>query len=79
MQLIDAIKREQADRKLNDAELSRLLGFRQSVWSRIKRGERKPGLKFLTAIRKSLPNLKPLIWEYEEWLSEKKDNGSKGE
>jgi len=57
MQLIDAIKKEQAERGLSDAGLSRLLGVDASLWSRVKRGERPPGAKFLRGVMAHLPEL----------------------
>jgi len=71
MNLIEAIKKEQAGRKLNDTQLARLLEIDLSTWSRIKSGERPPGGKFLKAVMTHLPELALVVIDYM------RDNGSK--
>ncbi|MEN8493560.1 helix-turn-helix transcriptional regulator [Dehalococcoides sp. THU3] len=46
---------------LNDKELAIKLGISNSYFSRIKRGIRKPTVKFYSGIGRAFPELKPLI------------------
>jgi len=64
MDLIEAIKKEQGERGLNDTKLSALLGIDLSTWSRIKRGVRPPGGKFLTAVMRNLPEIGLVVIDY---------------
>jgi len=46
---------------ISDRELSRKLGIDHSTYSCIKRGLRKPGLKFYQGVVNAFPDLKPLV------------------
>lgn len=73
MNLVEAIKREQIDRQFNDTQLAKLLEIDLSTWSRIKRGERPPGGKFLKAVMTHLPELALVVIDYM------RNDGSKGD
>ncbi len=73
MNLIEAIQKEQVERKLNDTQLAKLLGIDISTWSRIRRGERPPGGKFLRAVMSNMPQLALPVLDYM------RNNGSKKE
>jgi transcriptional regulator with XRE-family HTH domain len=62
--LIEAIKQEQKERMINDSQLARLLGVDLSTWSRIRRGQRRPGGKFLRAVMKNLPEVSMAVIDY---------------
>ena len=65
MELIDRIKDAQALRGYSDGEFSRRLGRSQSVWSRIKSGQRPlDNIRFLRAVAGVLPELRWHIAEY---------------
>ena len=64
MNLIEAIRAEQAERELSDTDLAKLLGIDLSTWSRIKRGQRPPGGKFLKAVMSNLPELALQVIDY---------------
>ncbi len=60
--LVEAIKKYQANEKLTDGQLGKLLGVDRSTWSKIKSGERNPGMKFLRATAREIPKLQSLIY-----------------
>jgi transcriptional regulator with XRE-family HTH domain len=64
MSLIEAITKEQTERGLSDTKLARLLGIDLSTWSRIKRGQRPPGGKFLKAVMTNLPAVSMAVLDY---------------
>jgi len=59
--LVEAVKKYQAEEEFNDSQLAQFLGIDKSTWSYIKSGKRKPGLKFLRAVVAKIPHLKSLI------------------
>lgn len=67
--LIEALEAQAKSKNLSRTQLAALLGISENYIYRIKSGDRRPGHKLLTAIRREFPNLKPLIWEYEEQLA----------
>ena len=72
MDLIQAIIEAQEKRGLSDTALASLLGIDLSVWSRIKRGERKPTVTFLKAVIARMPELSLTVIDY---LREDKEGG----
>jgi len=66
--LIEAVEAQGKEKRLTRTQLAACLGISENYLYRIKAGDRRPGHKLLTAIRREFPNLKPLIWEYEESL-----------
>jgi len=67
--LIKALEDQAKTQSLTRTQLAARLGISENYLYRIKTGSRRAGHKLLTAIRREFPNLKPLIWEYEEDLS----------
>lgn len=67
--LLEAMEAQTKAKGLSRTQLAALLGVSENYLYRIKSGSRRPGHKLLTAIRREFPNLKPLIWEYEESLA----------
>lgn len=67
--LIEALEKQAKEKGLTRTQLAARLGISENYLYRIKTGNRKAGHKLLTAIRREFPNLKPLIWEYEESLA----------
>jgi len=67
-ELLEALETQAKARELSRTQLAATLGVSENYIYRLKNGNRKPGIKILTAIRREFPNLKPLIWEYEESL-----------
>ena len=72
--LIAAITKEQNKRNLNDSQLAELLDIDLSTWSRIKRGERPPGGKFLKSIMQKLPELALVVIDYMRFEATESDN-----
>jgi transcriptional regulator with XRE-family HTH domain len=64
MNLIEAVRQEQANHNLNDTQLSKQLQIDLSTWSRIKRGICPPGAKFLRAVTTRFPHLSNHVIEY---------------
>lgn len=62
--LVEAVRQHQRREKLTDIALADLLGINHSTWSRIKSGDRRPGVKFLNAILRLYPELSPLVSQY---------------
>lgn len=60
MNVIEKLKEIQGT-DVSDRALSRKLGIDHSTYSCIKRGLRKPGLKFYTGVVHAYPDLKPLV------------------
>jgi len=67
--LIKALEDQAKTQSLTRTQLAARLGISENYLYRIKTGSRRAGHKLLTAIRREFPNLKPLIWEYEEDIS----------
>jgi len=59
--LIEAIKHKQKESDLTDNGLASILGIDRSTWSYIKSGKRNPGLKFLSAVANTFPELRTLV------------------
>lgn len=59
--LVKSIKVYQEINGVNDSQLSELLGLDPSTWSKIKSGERQPGLKFLRGLAR-IPELEVLVY-----------------
>ncbi len=72
--LLDAIEQQGKERGLSRTQLAALLGISENYLYRLRNGDREPGLDFLTAVRRAFPGLKPLIWEYEESLSQAQES-----
>lgn len=64
MNLIEAVKNEQTEQNLNDAQLSRLLGIDPSLWCRIKKNQCGLTKQFLMAIMKNMPTLSLVVIDY---------------
>lgn len=59
--LVETIKAALAIRGWSDGEFCRQLGISQSVWSRVKNGQRALQLDFLQQVARCLPELKGQI------------------
>lgn len=59
--LFTALEDYQQENEMSDSQLSKLLGISHSTISRIKHGSREPGPKFLRAISREIPSLKPYV------------------
>lgn len=55
--LIEAIKEARDKRKLNDAQLAKLLEISPAQWSRLQSGQRQFGIKTLKRIMVNMPEL----------------------
>lgn len=62
--LVEALRQRQRREKLTDIALAGLLGVNHSTWSRIKSGDRRPGVKVLNAILRLYPEMSPLVSHY---------------
>lgn len=63
-EIVKAVKAKQRKEGLDDTALAGRLGIDLSTWSRIKRGERQPGVKFLNGVMNRYPELSPLVSAY---------------
>jgi transcriptional regulator with XRE-family HTH domain len=52
--------------KLSDDQFSEKLGVDPGTWSKIKRGQREPGAKFLAALVQAFPETKLEVMSYLE-------------
>lgn len=59
--LVDAIKQKQGQQKISDKKLASLLGIHRTTWAYIKSGRRNPGIKFLSAVANTFPELRTLV------------------
>ena len=65
MDLLVRMEAAKAERGWSDGEFSRQLGISQSMWSRIKHGQRSlDNVKFLRACARVLPELNWQIADY---------------
>jgi len=64
MKIKDAIKTYQEANNLNDAQFARLLNIDRSMLSKIKSGEREPGVKVIKALLKHSPEFRKPISDY---------------
>ncbi len=62
--LIPQVKMVQELHKLSDRQFSIRLGISPSGFSRIQRGIKPPGMKFLTALMNEFPELKLAVYQY---------------
>lgn len=62
--LINAISEMKDKHKLNDRQFSLSLNINPSYWSYMKRGLRKPGEKFLSALIRVYPELNTEVIRY---------------
>ena len=62
--LVDAIVSFQQEKGFSDGGLAALLGIDRSTLSYIKRGQRKPGGKFLGALAQAVPELQTHIMKH---------------
>jgi len=62
--LIERLKQEQAQKELTEAQFAQRLGVSRALWFLIKRGERKPSLRLLSAVAREFPELQLLVFEY---------------
>ena len=67
--LLEALEDQAKKQGLSRTQLAAKLGISENYMYRIKKGERKPGIDFLTAIRREFPELKELE-EYLESLAQ---------
>lgn len=67
MDLVEIVQEAQAARGISDAELCRLLGIDQSLWSRVKSREYEPSKQFILAAMANLPEKRLEIaqWQVE--------------
>jgi len=61
--LIESILAYKQRRKLNDRQFSKLLSVDPSTWSKIKKGDRKPGSKFFKGLA-HIPELQKALNNY---------------
>jgi len=59
--VIEAIKEYQEQNRISDGGLIKLLQIDRSTWSLLKRGKRSPGVKFLKAVAREIPQLRSII------------------
>jgi len=59
--VIEAIKEYQEQNRISDGGLIKLLQIDRSTWSLLKRGKRNPGVKFLKAVAREIPQLRSII------------------
>lgn len=55
--LIERIEKYQEDKGISDIRLTTILGVHPTTWYYIKAGKRNPGMKFLRAVERELPEL----------------------
>jgi len=62
--LIEQAMKLQAMYQLSDRAFAKRLQVDPSLWSRVKRGIRPPGMKILTAFVREFPDLSLSVYEY---------------
>lgn len=62
--LIDKLIKIQTDNNLSDRQLSKMLGVDPANWSRVKRKQKAPGMKLLTALIREFPQLQLPVFEF---------------
>jgi transcriptional regulator with XRE-family HTH domain len=67
-ELVESLEKQAVKVNLTRKQLAIRLGISVNYIYRIKDGSRKPGPKFLRAIRRELPSLKELTYLYEDSL-----------
>lgn len=55
--LTEKLKAKQVREGLSDVAFSKKLGISRQTWAFVKGGTRKPGMKFLSAVIKTYPDL----------------------
>lgn len=62
--LISKVKTLQGINKLSDRQLALRLGVDHSLWSRVKRELKPPGMKLLSALIREFPELRLSVYEF---------------
>jgi len=65
-QLLEAIEKIRGIYRLNDDLFAERLGVDPGTWSKVKRGQREPGAKFLAALVQAFPEAKLEVMTYLE-------------
>jgi len=72
--LIDAVMVRQKRLLLTDSAMASTLGISEAYWNRIRNGERKAGIKFLSSVLNIYPEFRELVYDYiQNW----NDHGNK--
>ena len=65
-QLLEAIGKIREMYKLNDDQFAERIGLDAGTWSKVKRGQREPGAKFLSSLIQAFPEAKLEVMTYLE-------------
>lgn len=62
--LLDKLLEKQSSLGLSNDALARLIGVTPGMWSMVKHGQRRPGIRFIDGVIKAFPELQNECFKY---------------
>ena len=62
--LVEVLIGKQRLERINNSAMAEKLGVALATWSRIRKGQRQPGVKFLNSVLRTYPDMGQVVREY---------------